>query len=42
LCIRFFLTHGLRLFMMRYISGEPVSDGYENSEAAFFELNNSS
>jgi hypothetical protein len=23
---------------MRYVSGEPVSDGYENTEAAYFDL----
>ncbi len=39
LCIRFFPDAWFAAFMMRYISGEPVSDGYENSEAAFFELN---
>ncbi|MGI6086068.1 MAG: NUDIX domain-containing protein [Acetivibrionales bacterium] len=39
LCIRFLPDAWYVAFMMRYISGEPVSDGIENSEAAFFDLN---
>jgi ADP-ribose pyrophosphatase YjhB (NUDIX family) len=38
LCVRFFPDAWFVAFNMRYISGEPVSDGYENSEAAFFDL----
>lgn len=39
LCMRFLPDAWYVAFMMRYVSGEPVSDGYENSEAAFFDLN---
>ena len=38
LCMRFLPDAWYVAFMMRYISGEPVSDGYENSEAAYFDL----
>ena len=38
LCVRFLPDAWYVAFMMRYVSGEPVSDGVENSEAAFFDL----
>lgn len=38
LCVRFLPDAWYVAFMMRYVSGEPVSDGVENSEAAFFNL----
>lgn len=38
LCVRFLPDAWYIAFVMRYISGEPVSDGAENSEAAFFDL----
>ncbi|HIT89053.1 MAG TPA: NUDIX domain-containing protein [Candidatus Merdenecus merdavium] len=38
LCVRFLPDAWYIAFMMRYVSGEPVSDGAENSEAAFFDL----
>lgn len=39
LCVRFLPDAWYIDFVMRYISGEPVSDGIENNEAAFFDLN---
>ncbi len=38
LCVRFLPDAWFVAFMMRYISGEPVSDGFENSEAAFLDV----
>ncbi len=38
LCVRFLPDAWYIAFIMRYVSGEPVSDGVENSEAAFFDL----
>lgn len=38
LCVRFLPDAWYVAFVMRYVSGEPVSDGVENSEASFFDL----
>jgi len=38
LCTRFLPDAWYIAFMMRYVSGDPISDGFENSEAAFFDL----
>lgn len=38
LCVRFLPDAWYITFMMQYVSGEPVSDGAENSEAAFFDI----
>ena len=38
LCVRFLPDAWYVAFMMRYVSGEPVSDGVENNEAAYFDL----
>ncbi len=38
LCVRFLPDAWFVAFMMRYISGEPVSDGFENSEAVFLDV----
>ena len=38
LCVRFLPDAWFVAFMMCYISGEPVSDGLENSEAVFLDV----